>query len=219
MSEQGGDEGVGVWVNPREVFNRVLMLSGTAVMFANPNEEKLGEAMAAMERGEESGAAALGKVKGLPLADLRRVECNLRGRDVKFRRGSGKASESKSFEAASDEQRDEILRSVGERLGAGWVRRDAQYGVVRASLSPVVTLVVLGGITTALWLGARDLASGGEVDTGGRRGLLKRVFVWLLELLGPTGVLIVGGLICVVVLVWLVGRVRNPPLMAVIKRG
>lgn len=103
-------------------------------------------------------------------------------------------------------------------LGSGWSRREIQYGPLRAGVGPLVSIVVVGGITAALWAGARSLAAGDDVDTDGRRGLFKKVFVWVLDLLGPTGVLVLGGVIVLALLWWLVARVKDPPLMAVISR-
>jgi hypothetical protein len=42
--------------------------------------------------------------------------------------------------------------------------------------------------------------------------------VWLLELIGPTGVIVVGALILICVAIWLVARVKTPPVMVQLKR-
>lgn len=96
MTEQRGG---GVWVNPTDPFDKVLVVSSDGVVFANPGSDGLSAAVEGLARNDPNVGALLGKVKAVPLASLRGVSCNLNGRDVKFEWGKGKETGSKtSFE-------------------------------------------------------------------------------------------------------------------------
>lgn len=207
----------GVWVNPKDPFDKVLIVSSDAVLFANPDAEKIGPALEALSQGRSDAAAMLGKAKGTPLSKLKKVSCNLKKGDVHFHWGTGKESTSKSFSPTSREQRDQLLAAVASCLGAGWVRKDTQFTALRAAVAPIVWMIVVFGITAVIFMAALDREGVSEVEIHGRRALLKRLFVWAVDLLGTTGSLIAGGAIVALLLVWLVVRAKDPPFMAVIE--
>ncbi len=55
--------------------------------------------------------------------------------------------------------------------------------------------VVLSAITYALLLEARMIENGEEIVIEGRRKAMKRMIVWVLDLIGVTGVWIIGGIL------------------------
>jgi site-specific recombinase len=74
------------------------------------------------------------------------------------------------------------------------------------------------GFGTALAMqAAAALQMAGEVEFTGRKKGLKQLVVWILELLGPTGVGIIGGLICALCLWTLVQRLKAPPHLQILQ--
>jgi hypothetical protein len=75
-----------------------------------------------------------------------------------------------------------------------------QVSVMKAIGSPLIGLAITAFFTFIVYADAQIIASGGEVDTSGRRSLYKKLFAWLAENLGTQGTIAAGavtGLICV----------------------
>ncbi len=75
-------------------------------------------------------------------------------------------------------------------------------------------LWVLGILTFMIFLSANvasKLANGEHVSTRGRRAGLKKLFVAILDLIGPVGVYIIGIVLCIATVYWMIKRIENPP--------
>ena len=72
--------------------------------------------------------------------------------------------------------------------------------------------------TWLLHMAAVEMANGREADFSGRHSGIKAIVAWLIDLIGPTGVLIAGGLAIVLCLVGLAKRVSNPPTFRIQQR-
>ncbi len=77
--------------------------------------------------------------------------------------------------------------------------------------------LLFGGITAILYNIAISIQNGETVRTSGRRGLIKKIFVFVADFLGPIGSLIVGGLITLFFLYILITTIRKPKEGKVIK--
>jgi hypothetical protein len=110
--------------------------------------------------------------------------------------------------------RDTALEALEQRLAPRFQRHEVQYGVVRAALGPFfmgvfVALFTYGSMWTAVLFAAGDEAN----YVKGRHAAVARGHILVCRWLGPTGVAIVGGLVVLGCVVWLVKRVKQPPLM------
>jgi hypothetical protein len=76
-------------------------------------------------------------------------------------------------------------------------------------LDVLVALLTYGSMWTAVLFAAGDEAN----YVKGRHAATARGYILVCRWLGPTGVAIVGGLVVLACIVWLVKRVRQPPLM------
>ena len=119
-----------------------------------------------------------------------------------------------SFKDAS--ARDRALEALERRLAPRFQRAEVQYGIVRAALAPfftgvLVALLTYGSMWTAVLFAAGDEAN--FVKGAGRHAALAQLHILVCRRLGPTGVAIVGGLVVLGCIVWLVKRVKRPPLM------
>jgi hypothetical protein len=88
----------------------------------------------------------------------------------------------------------------------------------RAAGIPLIAGALLSAFTYVSAAAAVGLGNGEEADIHGRNRAAKAAFVWALDLLGPTGVWIVGGLAVVCCVLWMVSRIKRPPLMVTIAR-
>jgi Leucine-rich repeat (LRR) protein len=74
----------------------------------------------------------------------------------------------------------------------------------------------LGVIVLATYLchgAALEAAAGIEPEIRGRRQLLKLVAAWVITLLGPTGILILGVILGALILFWMCSRMLTPPVI------
>jgi hypothetical protein len=112
--------------------------------------------------------------------------------------------------------RDMALEALEQRLAPRFRRSEVQWGTVRAALAPfftgvLVALFTYGSMWTAVLFAAGDEAN--FVKRAGRHAAAAQLHILVCRLLGPTGVAIVGGLAVLGCIVWLVKRVKQPPLM------
>ena len=119
-----------------------------------------------------------------------------------------------SFKDAS--ARDTALEALEQRLAPRFQRREVQWGTVRAALAPfftgvLVALLTYGSMWTAVLFAAGDEAN--FVKGAGGYATVAQLHIVVCRLLGPTGVAIVGGLVVLGCIVWLIERVKQPPLL------
>jgi len=112
--------------------------------------------------------------------------------------------------------RDTALEALEQRLAPRFQRHEVQYGVVRAALAPflmgvLVALLTYGSMWTAVLFAGGDESA--YLRAAGRHESAARLYILVCRSLGPTGVVIVGGLVVLGCIVWLVKRVKQPPLM------
>jgi hypothetical protein len=69
---------------------------------------------------------------------------------------------------------------------------------------PIIGMLVAPVLTWLAYSTAVSLQAGEEIKTTGRRAGLKALFVAVAETLGPTGSLVVGGIITAAMVAWLV---------------
>jgi hypothetical protein len=201
-----------VFTGEDELFDRLLVVSDDAAYVSNPDKEKLADIASKIREGspiksvvpdaDEIRYAAVSSIK----ANRFRDDLNIYHQQV------GKTRmRNITFKDAA--RRDAALQALERRLAPRFTRAEVQYGVVRAALAPLLTTSALAALTYVSYMAAGGVAAGEAVDIHGRGRASKRMFAWALELLGPTGVAVVGGLIVLGCIGWLVARVKKPPLM------
>ncbi|WP_269541461.1 hypothetical protein [Cerasicoccus fimbriatus] len=197
-----------IFTNPKGIFETLLALGPDYIVTANPRDAELTSAAGALQR----DAANLPKgAKVIPFGTIKRIQYNEKKPDeLDISYKVGKESKSASFSFVSDDELVAVYSQLKQNL-SGFTEKRQELNAVTAAIKPLIFTVFFAAVTYGFFRGAQDLASGADADTSGRRGLIKKVFVWLLEVLGPIGVLIVGGIIVALCIVSLVKRVGNPP--------
>lgn len=74
---------------------------------------------------------------------------------------------------------------------------------------PIIGLLVAPLLTWVTWSTALDIQGGTYREPTGRRAGAKKLFAWIAEALGPTGVLVVGGLVCAGMVAWLIVTLKK----------
>lgn len=84
------------------------------------------------------------------------------------------------------------------------------YSLLKQIQPFALGLLIFSGITWLLYTTAVSLQNGEQISTGGRRGLIKKIVVGIADFLGPTGVLIIGGILIFIFLSGFISTIRKP---------
>jgi len=130
--------------------------------------------------------------------------------DIDFAFKLGRQKSSKNVAFSSREERDAFMIELAERMPE-CDSKTVEWGPIRASLGPLTFGSVVAFMTWAMHGAASALAAGAEAEVSGRRAGLKKLVMWMIDLVGPTGVLVAGGLVVALTGVFLWKRVTTPP--------
>jgi hypothetical protein len=197
-----------IYTNPKGIFESLLAIGPDYLLIANPKESELAAAEEALQQG---ASHAPKDAKVIPFAAIKRIRYNTKSPgdlEISYKAGNGLKSARFGFSSEADliTAFDELKQSV-----PGMLEKREKLNAVTAAIKPIIFTVIFAALTYVLFRGAQGLSEGGDADTSGRYGLVKKIFAWLLELLGPTGVLVVGGILVILCVVVLIKRVGNPP--------
>lgn len=202
---------VDVFTGGDQMFDRLFVVTDDAVLVANPPAETL-PTIASSVRGGAPVKTLVPDLEEFPFAAITSVTANKFRDTMMIHYNQGPKTRMKDVHFKDAAVRNDALTALARR--ARFQRREVQYGLVKAALAPLLTTIGFAAFTYLSILAAAALASGEEeAEIRGRQQVLKRLFVWALELLGPIGIGIIGGLLVLGCLFWLVGRIKQPPLM------
>ena len=108
--------------------------------------------------------------------------------------------------------RDEFAAALTEKL-RGFDSRTVEFSPLRAALAPLGWGSGAAFFTFLFYHAALAMQAGEEATIQGRHRGIKRMLAWAIDVVGPTGVLVVGGLLVAATGYWLVKRVGDPPIM------
>lgn len=112
-----------------------------------------------------------------------------------------------TFKNESDLEAVTSYLAAERRLSAS-TKQVSKLGAIQ---SPLIGLVVSVGIGWVLYSEAQTIEAGGHIEVTGRRAGVKRLFAWLAETLGTTGVLVVAGVVVVACLFFIYKNLQTPP--------
>jgi hypothetical protein len=210
---------VSVWVNPRASLDRATLLFDDALVVANPSAEIAEQLSNRLAAGEPLKALLGGKTTVIPLADIRKVRCHQQSDDLDVHYTAQGKVRMMNVGFADSATRDEVLGTLQHRMGAGFQLRVQELSPLQAAIKPFLILLVSTFFVVAGFMGALEIAAGAEYDISGRGAMLQRAYVSIVSLLGPVGVLVLGGLLVLALLVWFVRRVLNPPTQMTLARA
>jgi hypothetical protein len=155
--------------------------------------------------------AMFGKgASAIALRTIRRVQIDDNDNDVDVFHADGDKDARTSLRFAENDVRDAVYAALRERLGPKVREYVDEYTRPRAAVGSLTALTVFGLGTVLLAQAAAAIQAAGEMEITGRRAGLKKLFAGVLDTLGPTGVSIIGGILCLLALLVLVQRLRSP---------
>ena len=201
-----------VFTGENELFDRLLVVSDDAVYVSNHDKEKVAGIASKIREGTPVNSV-VPDADAIRYAAVSSVKANRFRDDLNIYHQQAGKTRMRNITFKDAAHRDTALQALERRLAPRFTKAEVQYGVVRAALVPLLTTAALAALTYVSYMAAGGVAAGEAVDIHGRARAQKRMFAWALEILGPTGVAVVGGLIVLGCIGWLVVRVKKPPLM------
>jgi DNA-directed RNA polymerase subunit RPC12/RpoP len=206
------------WIDPNSVGAQVIALSDDALFATELDEEALKSARKALAKGKPVADILEGAQMIIPFDAMEKVESNLHGRlvDVTWQPDHGEKLEV-NFVCADKDSRDELMEALEDRLG--WKSQVIEVGRLKASLAPLAVIGIFGFITFCFIMAAIQPESGGGGTKVVRTNWLGAIFVWVFNIFGPVGVALLGSPFVIGGVVWLVMRLRKPPLLLTLAPG
>ncbi|WP_148040962.1 hypothetical protein [Montanilutibacter psychrotolerans] len=150
---------------------------------------------------------------------LDRAQCSSSDNDIDFAFKEGKEDQSVSLSIEGEGIREQVLAALEHALHGRFKRYEDQYSRPRAAFGSALWLSIFAFATWVLANAASALQAAGDHEITGRRKGLKTLVAGTLEWLGPTGVTVIGGLLCALVAWNLVNRVKAPSLVQILQPG
>lgn len=195
-----------------------LVMVGEESVFAQTGpREQIAGLVKLLDAGQSPGRVFAADAQHVVLRDTRRVQQDSSDDDIDFSQGDGKEAKTISISIADGGLRNEIFGAVERSMDGRLRRYEDSLSRPRAALPALTGLTVFGIGTVIAMRAAEALRAADEVLVSGRKKGLKQLVVWVLETLGPTGVALLGGLICALCLWTLQRRLRTPPYLQLLQ--
>jgi hypothetical protein len=208
-----------IWIRKEISLNNIAVISDDAIITGNLKSEELEEAKAKIEAGE-SPLNVIGKnATHIPFFNVTGVEFDAHEEEIEISYKAEKESKTKSLEFADKADRTEAFQLIENRLGDSFTSLTESFSKLCAVYAPLLTLTIFGFLTWLLHNTAAEIAAGAEAEVTGRHRGIKALFLWILDLIGPIGVLIIGGLLMALAVMALVQRFKEPPIITKLKQG
>ena len=206
------------FVADRESNQYVTIFDGeTLHLLENVSGKVARTALEAIKGGQPVAAAMGEKAMAIPASDITRVRTAEHDDFIQIRFTKSGAEKHHVVAMPGLDEQLALVRAIGATIpGAEEIR--GPIPVAQALIGPgFATLCVVGATTVFLML-AREVASGDEIDTSGRRGGLKLMIAKVLDVIGPGGVIGIGVLALAGTLFWGYKRMKSPPILTTFER-
>jgi len=208
-----------VWINKDTLFDKVIVIADDTVVTADVKEVSLEETKSRIENGEAALNVLGEKATMIPYFSIQNVEVDEYDTDIEVHYKTDKESKSKTLDFTDIDTRKLAFAEIRSHLSDKFTCMTEKYNIMRAIYAPVMTFTVLALITWALHGAATAISGGGEAGFSGRHSGIKRLVFWALDLLGPTGVLVLGGVFMLMTVMVLSKRIKQPPVITTLKEG
>ncbi|MGB0133644.1 hypothetical protein, partial [Dokdonella sp.] len=213
----GGGTDMKYWLVNNGDDTQVVLVSDEAVYSESVPASRAGTMVEQLKSGNSPARTFSEDATHIVLRDTRRVKQSSSDNDIDFNTGEGKQAKEISLSIEDGGIRDEVFGSIEHETEGRFRRYEDSYTRPRAAVGSLTGLTVFGFGTVLLMKAAAAIQVAEEIEVTGRKRGLKQFVVWLLDTLGPTGVGIIGGLICALCLWVLVQRLKAPPHLQILQ--
>lgn len=205
-----------VWLNPNHLLTKIIVLYDNAVVTANPDDEILKQVRAKLETGTPNPKMLGEEIEAVPIRSITMVSTDKRRKNLTIRYKKDKKPGLQTLYFANTADRDEFFDALQQNLGAGFECTTREFNALQSLLMPIVVMAVLVYSTYLCHGAALEIATGSEPEIEGRDILLQLAFLGLLKLIGPTGAIILGTILLMLILLWTANRMMKPPIMMIL---
>lgn len=207
------------WALPANKEVRIILLQGTKLLSFYVMPDKVSKVVAQIDRVEMtkewySKNIALGlqsmTYKSVPINRTLRVHLSLSVMDIHYRDETGRDM-SISISCKENAAADALMASLQKRLGEKYVFITQPTSRKKIVLWSAIGLLLSIGATSLFYFFAGGL-QGTEIQGAGRAKSMGRI----LQLLGPNGVLCIGGILLIFVLIVVIYTFTHPPIETIL---
>lgn len=207
------------WIKKGASQGNIVVVSDDAIISSQLKNEALDEAKSRIDGGE-GPLNVLGKEAiHIPFFSVTRVQFDEHDEDIEIAYKSGKEGKTETLDFTDKADRTTAFQLIENHLGEHFTSLTESYTKIRAVYMPLVMLTIFGFLTWLLHSTAAEIAAGAEAEFSGRHRGIKALFFWILDLIGPIGVLIIGSLFMALAIMALIQRFKEPPIITRLKQG
>jgi hypothetical protein len=217
LTQAPAEKGKNVWVDAERYLNTVVVLGDDTLVIANPSAEELKRIQTETE--SEAGvsiSSLVGRKQAVPLSSITQVSANEQTFTAHVRYEEHNRPALRVVHFADSNDRNEFFDALQQKLGPGSERTTKEVSIFLAIFWPTVALAVVIYGTYLFHGAALESVAGAEPTIKGRYGLVKLIAAWLTQLVGPTGVIIVGGLLVILIFFWIGKQIMKPPIETIL---
>lgn len=210
---------VQAWAHARASDFTLIALTHDALWIGDKNEVDLPNLTSYLNGGGDPTPVFADRGIRIDLPVLYQAEANKHDMavDVQYQLGDQRANSHLDF--ANQADRNVFFASLQARMGKTVTMETEQVPAWKVGIKPLAWACFIMFITIMFYLGAKQLIAGEtEAEIRGNKKFLKLIAYWIIDLIGPNGVLIVGTLLVIGCVIWFVMRAQQPPILVRLKR-
>ena len=206
-----------VWCADDTFLGDLIFLNRDNLIVDSPAEDKMPGIRDALLGGEAPASVLSSDAVNIPLLAVTKISTDRNDSDIEIEYRDGKETEERTLRLASPEKRDEVFGALKAVYGAKFEEFEEAYSVPQAVVGPLMSLTIFGCLTWLFANAAAEIRAAEEIEISGSKQGLKALFVWVLDFLGPIGVSVIGGLICLLCAMAIFNGIKEPPVMATLQ--
>lgn len=208
-----------VWCTDDTFLGDLIFLNDSNLIVDSPDKEKAPAMKQALLGGSPAAQVLSSDSVDIPLLSIVSIQTDKNDDEIEVHYKNGKEVEDKTLRLASSEKRDEVYAALKAAFGDKFTETEDAYSVPQAAFASLMSLTVFGLLT---WFGAwfaGALRAAEDYEISGSNQGAKALIATILEFLGPTGVYVIGGIICALCAWSLFSRVTQPQVMMILQEA
>lgn len=211
---------VHVWCGDEETFlGQLILLIDDAIVVATPEYKELDSIRQRLTAGESPASVLPDDARTIPFLSVTSIVTDKHDEDIEIAYSRSGENKEQTLRLINPLKRDEVYACLKTVFGTKFDEVIDDYSVPRAAIGSLLSLTICGGLTFIAANAAASLRAAESYEISGRHASSKALIAWLLEVLGPVGVSIVGGITCFLSAAMLYIRVRKPQTLMIMQEG
>ena len=202
-----------VWCADETFLGDLIFINESNLVIDSPDDDKAEQIKSALLSGTPAAQVLSSDSVDIPLLSITSIKTDKNDDEIEIEYKNGKETAEHTLRLSSPEKRDEVYAALKIVFGEKFTETEDAYSLPRAALGSLTALTVFGLLTWGGAYFARLLQEAEAYEISGSKQGAKQLIAWILEFLGPTGVYIIGGLLCALSALTRDSRVTSPQVM------